>query len=875
MPGPQDVELVGRDAVLARMLRLLGGRPPNNVVLAGETGVGKTRLAETCLATLAAQGRATVSIQASEATTDVPFGALLPLLPALGPRPTLRADLLRRAADDLAAVAGGADGVLLVDDAHLLDEASAAAVHHVAASASSAVLLTVQTEARTVDAIVGLWKDGLAHRLDVGPLGEEATVELATRLLGAPLDSASRTALWRASQGNPLLVVEILVAANAGGGLRSAGGIWRFTTPPPPSPRLRDLVTARLDDITPLERDAMELLSVAGEIGLDLVATLVDPATLEALGRRQLLEVGEDGRRRPVRLAHPLHGECVRPAAGSSASLGIHRRLAEALDSTGARRREDVLRLALWRLEAGDAPHPDLLVAAARQALHSWDEPLAIRLAAAASDAGAGVEADIIRAQALIHQGRFEEVAALLSAALDGPTSDDDRVTVAVQLSGPMLRSLGDAAGAFALLDDAERRLGRQVPLVQAQLATLEAMVRRPLDAIARAEPLLSGPVDRAYVTAAAGVGLALTAVGRAVEALALVDAAVRVVADGLGTDDPFGAHTRAAARVFALGELGRLVEAETLAREIYERARHADGAAAQAWSAMTLGRTALLAGRVDDGSALFSEGAALFDELAEPDLRRWCLAGVVLCRAALADGAGVAAVAGALELSPTGGVRMGDPDNERARAWRLSLAGDHTGARTALLAAIDVASSIGEAGTALVLRHELARLGAAPEATTGTTTRDRAVQGRLAAARVGFIEAANNGGVSALAEAGEAFASLGARLFAAEAFGMAFATTLGQRRGGDDAIGRRARELAAQCQGAQTPALATVAPTLLSPRQREIARLAARGDPSKVIARALGLSVRTVDNHLHVIYRRLGVSGRANLAGRLDDIGR
>jgi DNA-binding CsgD family transcriptional regulator len=58
--------------------------------------------------------------------------------------------------------------------------------------------------------------------------------------------------------------------------------------------------------------------------------------------------------------------------------------------------------------------------------------------------------------------------------------------------------------------------------------------------------------------------------------------------------------------------------------------------------------------------------------------------------------------------------------------------------------------------------------------------------------------------------------------------------------------------------------------PVPLTSREREIARLAADGLPSKVIAERLFLSVRTVENHLGRIYTKLGVTNRAGLAAIL-----
>lgn len=55
-----------------------------------------------------------------------------------------------------------------------------------------------------------------------------------------------------------------------------------------------------------------------------------------------------------------------------------------------------------------------------------------------------------------------------------------------------------------------------------------------------------------------------------------------------------------------------------------------------------------------------------------------------------------------------------------------------------------------------------------------------------------------------------------------------------------------------------------------LTAREREIATLASSGITSRDIAQSLHLSVRTVDTHLGRIYRKLKVSGRVALAGKV-----
>ena len=60
----------------------------------------------------------------------------------------------------------------------------------------------------------------------------------------------------------------------------------------------------------------------------------------------------------------------------------------------------------------------------------------------------------------------------------------------------------------------------------------------------------------------------------------------------------------------------------------------------------------------------------------------------------------------------------------------------------------------------------------------------------------------------------------------------------------------------------------------VLTSRELEIARAAADRKRSREIAEQLGLSSRTVDNHLRAVYRKLGISGRDELAAALSDAG-
>src|SRR5690606_3774407 len=113
--------------------------------------------------------------------------------------------------------------------------------------------------------------------------------------------------------------------------------------------------------------------------------------------------------------------------------------------------------------------------------------------------------------------------------------------------------------------------------------------------------------------------------------------------------------------------------------------------------------------------------------------------------------------------------------------------------------------------------------------------------------------------------------------LRAAGLLAAAAALCRGVARDAADAVLRRRGDLlAAEIDAACTPDVMTRGGdrTPLSDREREVAVAAAQRLRNREIAERLGLSVRTVENHLANVYRKLGVTGRDDLAAALDAAG-
>jgi len=84
-----------------------------------------------------------------------------------------------------------------------------------------------------------------------------------------------------------------------------------------------------------------------------------------------------------------------------------------------------------------------------------------------------------------------------------------------------------------------------------------------------------------------------------------------------------------------------------------------------------------------------------------------------------------------------------------------------------------------------------------------------------------------------------------------------------------------RSGALRSRCEGASTPVLTSSnVVSILSPRETEVANLAARGLSNKDIAARLFVSARTVESQLQRSYTKLGIRRRDELPDALALLG-
>jgi DNA-binding CsgD family transcriptional regulator len=203
----------------------------------------------------------------------------------------------------------------------------------------------------------------------------------------------------------------------------------------------------------------------------------------------------------------------------------------------------------------------------------------------------------------------------------------------------------------------------------------------------------------------------------------------------------------------------------------------------------------------------------------------------------------------------------------ELARPWVAASTGDTgEGVRLAIDAARFARDQDAPGFEAFAL-HDAARLGAADLVADRLQELASTNKAEFVEAMAGHVAAILAADAESLETAGTRFTSLGADLLAAEAYVQA---AKAYPRAGSPANARRARAraalLVADCEGASTPILAGITAPRLTPRERDIAQLAATGLSNQDIADRLVISARTVGNHLYRIYPKLGITGRSGL---------
>ena len=327
--SPLGGPLAGREAemeVLRQAWAEAAGGAGRTVFLAGEPGVGKTRLAAELAGEVDATGAA-VLVGGCPAGGAEPYH---PLVEALGALPTAerdRAALLDALAGAVVARARRAPLLLVLDDLHRADRSTLLAVRRLVEVGAESPLLIVATYRDTAidrshpltELLSAVLTRPGARRVQVESLSSEAVVEMVG-------DTELGRRLWRESGGNPVWVAQLLRPGALDG--------------PPAGPSDFDqLVARRISTLTSSARAVLLAAAVVGsEFSVDVVAAAAGmPVDRASAALKQLAAAGlvvhqPGGAGDTRRFGHDMIREAVERNMAPTERVQLHIRIGKALD---------------------------------------------------------------------------------------------------------------------------------------------------------------------------------------------------------------------------------------------------------------------------------------------------------------------------------------------------------------------------------------------------------------------------------------------------------------------------------------------------------------------------------------------------------------
>lgn len=869
--------VVGIDDAVREVVQAASSDDVGGVVLTGPAGVGKTSLAAAVLAATAASGGPTERLVATPAGRSVPLGALGPLV-ALADSPHARSQLDVEVGDAVRdRLVGSAPGtrlVLVVDDAPLLDQASAEVLVGLVRAGTVFLVATARTGASLPPVVDGALVEGMLVSRSVAPLGRDDLGCAVATFLGGPVAPEAVATVLDLSSGVPLHARELVQTNVERGTLVDDEGCWRFVRPAVAPPSLVDLVGSRFLQLDEGGRRRFEALCLAQPLPVDAAAALVTLELLADLEDGGLVAVVVEGGVEVVRLGHPLFDDVVRTSLGPVRRRQAATLAAEALEvmAADADAGADVtLRAACLRLDHKLPLRPALAVAAARRALTLADPVLAERLVRVID--GEDFDRNLLLGNALSAQGRHADADAALRAAVRAAGDDEQRARAVSRRGNNLGAGAGDfeaaqevlAAGLATLTDPGWRSF------VEADLAYARSWVG---GAGSTGSGLVDAPTSPKPAAVRANECLvgAVVAVmaGRLREAAALVEEGMPLT-PAIQHDVPNAGELLQLSRVLALAFGGDRAAATGLVAAELERTLGASEGAPGTWLAVRA-MQGLFAG---DLHAVVADATDAERRLALADvagLRPFAQAIRAVAHAQLGDLAGSEAAAAS--------VAPGWRDETKVQilltqavAWQEVLAGRTRAAAEQLGRAAELAFAADHVPMGALAAYDAVRLGhprVVLDLLAGAVERWEGPLGRGLHDHAAALADGRPGALLALAAR---LPALGSTIGGAEAAMQA--ARLFEARGQVDAA-RRAELAAASTVAPLGP---ITSPTLgrprgLTAREEQVAAAAAAGRSSRAIAEALGLSPRTVENHLAAVYRKLGVGGRGDLRVALEGLG-
>jgi DNA-binding SARP family transcriptional activator len=346
------------------------------ILIAGDSGVGKTRLASEVLRAAASAGLTALSGAAYEQEGQLPYQPFIeafddflsasPRLPE-GVEPINPiTEFKRLAVGDpqqqgwaqfkavtafLTALGQAAPVVLWVDDLHAADDASLRLFHYLARQTRSAPLVVLATYRSDVPhattafgaLLNALYRERLSETVNLAPLSVAAITDVLAQELGGPPASTLVAAIHDLTEGNPFYAQEMARALLKDDRVEARDGLWQLKTGDQPLRLPSGLSGLLRERVTRLGPDVEGTLTAAAVIGREFsfdvlrgVAALPDGSVLSALDAAlagRLLDETEHG----YRFRHLLIRGALYDSLSRVRRARLHGQTAETIEALQAR----------------------------------------------------------------------------------------------------------------------------------------------------------------------------------------------------------------------------------------------------------------------------------------------------------------------------------------------------------------------------------------------------------------------------------------------------------------------------------------------------------------------------------------------------------
>lgn len=829
-----------------------------SLLLVGEAGVGKSHLATEVAQRLQALGWGRETVFGTPSIRPLRFGAIHHLI----------AESATRTPDELIAMADGHlrrldqghGSVLVVDDLDGIDSDSLAVVHQLAARGHR-VVATVRSDAAAGPLVLPLWKDAVLERVDV--LAEpSATASLIETFLHAPAASSLVEQVAALTLGNPLFIRELIADANTTGRLVERNGLYESIGPLTTAQRVTDLLETRFANLDPELHRALEMIAVCEPCDLRALSQVIGALTLDRLEAIGLIAARPQDDHDTVTVTHPLIAEVVRSSTPLLRRRKHQLALGAAVLEHASPRPIDLARAVTWLIDGGTLPHSAHVKAAARHSLATFDGETALKLLDAGQLTGeATTEIDLMLGRSFMLEGDVDSSVERLECALANASSDDERAEAAVALSEVLMFARGDQATA------------RHVSTVALESVTEGQAKARILSSILLGagmtgdfQPALTLGVqmsdepeldERSRLSILIITTLAQAITGHTARLDADLRLAERIVSRHTAAF-PAAREQLLIARAMQGVTDGSVVQTQTSVQKRLDEI--GPNNAMSSILQQTMATTSMLSGRGDEARRFAL--LALRSDAADPlglDVLAHALAARVL--AATGDSEGSAAETEQCLASPRLGIRE-RAYLEEAAALRLARSGE---IEAAVQRCVGGHARSGDNKLwAMVLLYQAVRFGAPEPVLSAMEAETQFHDTLICGTQIAHARALALGDADQLRVTTQQFASVGVHLYAAEASAHAsWHEVKDLHQAARDAA--LAHTLFSRCDSLWSIALEQTEDPLTK-REREICVEATAGGSTKGIADALGLSVRTVENHTQRAFKKLGIHNRADL---------